>query len=298
MVTTPDNYQKVRPRVIILAAGVGKRLYPLTKTRPKCLLQIGKFSILEWTLSALAGAGVKEVLIVTGHQAPALERTLISFEQTFRLKIRPIFNPYYAHYNNSYSLLLALREHQNGDFVLYNSDVLVGLDLIYEIIATTDSDFLVIDEKSSLGEEAMKVKTENNRIIAIGKELDPAGSDGEYIGIAKFSADGCRRIVNELDRLGQIKDGYQQFYEAAIAHLLPYYPIKKFSTNGASWIEIDSFADLNEAKIRVLPEIEMHNIAKRFCPFKSPKKPCTVDPVRSPKIEVRRGCLSNLKELE
>jgi len=58
---------------ILLAAGVGKRLKPLTETTPKPLLRIGNLPILEWTIIGLQSAGIDDLAIITGHLADTLE---------------------------------------------------------------------------------------------------------------------------------------------------------------------------------------------------------------------------------
>jgi len=239
-------------RVIILAAGVGQRLYPLTKPIPKCLLKVGNLSILDRILQSLEKFGADEALIVAGHEIRKIESAII--KQNYSMLIKILFNPCYAQYNNIYSLWLA-REYLSDGFVLYNSDVITPSELISNVFNSRHSDFLVIDEKRELGREEMKVKIQNNRIVAISKELDPQIADGEYIGIAKFSGDGGRILATELDALIRNNDT-QVFYEAALANLLAYYPITKFSTNGAPWIEVDSFADLAMAREKIIFEIE------------------------------------------
>src|SRR3546814_15351970 len=63
-------------KAIILSAGQGRRLLPLTRRRPKCLINLSGISILEWQLFALREAGVEEVVVVTGFAAEAVEKAV------------------------------------------------------------------------------------------------------------------------------------------------------------------------------------------------------------------------------
>ena len=61
---------------VILAAGMAKRLRPLTDTKPKCLLEVGGKTLLERTVSAMQQAGVTEFVVVTGYRADQIREFL------------------------------------------------------------------------------------------------------------------------------------------------------------------------------------------------------------------------------
>uniref|UniRef100_A0A7C6A9N0 Phosphocholine cytidylyltransferase family protein n=1 Tax=candidate division WOR-3 bacterium TaxID=2052148 RepID=A0A7C6A9N0_UNCW3 len=231
-------------KVIILAAGIGQRLYPLTKSIPKCLLKVGGESILAKTLYSLEQAGISEVLLIAGHCAEALKSHIKSYKS---ISFKLLFNPFYAQYNNSYSLWLA-GKHLCDGFILFNSDVIASSDLIHRVVNSQSTDFMVVDDRKVYEKEAMKVKREGKRIIAISKDLQPKDYDGEYIGIAKFSPEVGKQLYGELCHLAALNDGFSKFYEAAIDRLLARFPIAKFSTDSEPWIEIDDFTDLARAK--------------------------------------------------
>jgi choline kinase len=104
------------PVAIILAAGRGGRLGPLTAEKPKCLLRVGTGSLLDHQLDALRVNGVESVVVVAGYCAEAVEAELAG-------RASLLLNPRHAETNSLYSLWLA-RQHAQDGFVLLNADVL------------------------------------------------------------------------------------------------------------------------------------------------------------------------------
>ena len=93
-------------KAIILSAGQGRRLSPLTDTRPKCLIDLSGKSVLHWQLLHLRAAGVKEVVVVTGFGAEAVEEEIEQLALT-DLKVRTLFNPFYGLTDNLATCWLA-----------------------------------------------------------------------------------------------------------------------------------------------------------------------------------------------
>ena len=103
-------------KAIILAAGSGTRLSPLTDGAPKCLTLVNGTPILANALEALFSAGVRECTVVTGYMAQAVERAI---GEGYRgLKVRYILNELYAQTNDMYSLLLARGALEEGALVI------------------------------------------------------------------------------------------------------------------------------------------------------------------------------------
>jgi len=236
---------------VILAAGVGRRLCPLTKDVPKCMLKVGDRSLLSQILGNLLEVGIKEILVVTGHGAESVDDLINSFQG---INIRCLYNPNYAQMNNCYSLWLTLKEVKDG-FLIYNSDLLCGRDLVRKIIEAPPEDSLLVDRGKALGSEEMKVKLdEDDRISQISKDISPREAGGEYIGIAKFSRQGGEKLKGYLDSLIR-KGRIDQFYEAAFDLLAKSYSLYGVCFKGEPWVEIDDFEDLKKAKEKIWPQI-------------------------------------------
>lgn len=105
---------------VLLAAGTGSRLAPLTDSSPKCLTEVNGVPILEQQVAALLHLGVEELVVVLGHLGEKIREFLYRFTQD--LKISYVHNSRYRSTNNLYSLWLA-RNAVERPFVLLESDI-------------------------------------------------------------------------------------------------------------------------------------------------------------------------------
>lgn len=111
-------------RAIIMAAGLGKRLQPITLTTPKPLVKVNGVRLIDTVIKALNVNGIKEIYVVVGY----LKEQFKSLELDYPSLVL-IENPYYSESNNISSLYVA-REHientiiLDGDQFIYNSDIL------------------------------------------------------------------------------------------------------------------------------------------------------------------------------
>ena len=246
-----------RATVVILAAGRGKRLAPLTDDRPKCLLPLGATTPLDLCLDALAGAELlADVRIVVGHARELIADRIAARRDRF--PVREVFNPRFDEANNMVSAL-AVRDLAGHPFVLVNSDVVCHARLLVDAVDDT-GDFLVVDPTHPPREEAMKVRYRSDRLDAIGKELPPATADGEYIGIARFTEPGGTAFFAAAERL-LAAGGEQEWYEAAIRESAAELAIGRRETGGLPWIEIDDPDDLERARTAVLPRLRSGGFA-------------------------------------
>ncbi len=107
-------------KAIILSAGQGRRLLPLTEVTPKCCLRPGELSILEWQIRELTVAGVDEVVVVTGFGHEKVEEIV---RRVKGVRARTLYNPFYAQSDNLGTCWVA-RQEMDGRFVLINGDTL------------------------------------------------------------------------------------------------------------------------------------------------------------------------------
>src|SRR5690606_34114380 len=120
-------------RAIILSAGQGSRLLPLTQDRPKCLLPVGGRSVIEWQVRHLATGGVTEIAVVLGFHADQVADQLQALAGP-QLAIRTIFNPFYNVSDNLGSCWMA-RGEMEGDFLLLNGDTLFEPAILKKLLA-------------------------------------------------------------------------------------------------------------------------------------------------------------------
>ncbi len=231
---------------IILAAGRGVRLGNLTAEIPKGLLEIAGMSLIARQVQALRAFDIKDIYAVTGFAADKMK-------QAFGKEIKYIFNPRWDTANNIYSLYLAGEIAADG-FVLINSDDFFHRGILENLLKDGRPDAINVDDFKKLGEEEMKVKLEDGFLRKINKTMDPASAQGEYIGIAKFGAEGAKELFEILDDFVR-RDDLDGWYEEAFDVLADKRPIVGVSTGGLPWIEIDTPQDLEMARKEVVAAI-------------------------------------------
>lgn len=205
-------------QAIILAAGVSKRLRPLTDTTPKCLLKIGHENLLERTIENVLANNINDFIFVTGYK----EDMIKDFVNKRFPGINRIFitNPDYENNNNSYSLWMT-KDHVNGNILLLDSDILFDEKIITLLLTSGHENCLAVNFTDNLDEEQIKVILDReNRVIEIGKEISIEKSAGESIGIEKFSGYFMKELFAILDRKISIENNVNEFYEASFQEVI------------------------------------------------------------------------------
>ena len=235
---------------VILAAGMAKRLRPLTDERPKCLLSVGERTLLERTVDAQIAAGIDEWVVVTGYRAEMI-RTFLTEHYPGRL-FHFIDNPDYAHNNNIFSLWLSRPFADGKDFLLMDSDILFDPQIIPTVINTADSALAV--NRHELGDEEMKVVVDaDGRITEISKTCDAAQAIGESVGIEKITAQYSTALFRELEKMIEGEGLIDIFYERAFERLIPQgHTFNVVDTTALFSIELDTPEDFENAK-RLIP---------------------------------------------
>jgi len=239
---------------VILAAGCSTRLYPLTSGRPKCLLEVGGKTLLEHQLEALAACHLSEAIIVTGYLADHVSAKLVEIRERYPFPLRLVHNPLYAETNNIYSLWMAREAVRKTDFLCLHADVLFHPRMLHKAATLEEAACLVVDRE--LREETMKVRIEQDCIVAVGKHVREPEASGTFVGLAKFSGDGGRALFHEIEQL--LGEGHKDaYFTAAIERLaVKGFPVGVCFTEGLPWIEIDVLEDLERARCDVHPTIE------------------------------------------
>lgn len=231
-------------KAIILAAGVSRRLYPLTYEIPKCLIEVGAKPILNHQLEALQSSGITDIIMVVGYYREAIMSHVES--QFPDINFEFVINHHYFETNTAYSLRLC-NESVNGDsFVLMNADVLYPKEVLNRVIHSNHDTSLAVEIKPCGREEVKVVEGDDNRLVAIGKELIEDNALGEFIGVAKFSAEFSNAFGESLDRL-ITAGGTADYFEAAIHPLMSEYSVYYEDVSDLPCIEIDFTEDLEKA---------------------------------------------------
>lgn len=228
-------------QAIIMAAGRGTRLAPLTDDCPKCLLSLGNQSIIEYQLGILNQYGIDDIIIVTGYRTRLLKKKLKD------RNITSVFNPFYETTNVLSSFWFA-QDKLNDDFIYLHGDTVFDIH-IFERMLEREADIVLPVDFKECAEEEMKVSIENDQITSLSKKLPLEESVGEFIGIAKISnvvLEDLRIITENF----MIEKKFDLFFEAAIQGLIDsnQYDITFVKTNGYFWVEIDFVEDYELAR--------------------------------------------------
>ncbi|HVR68923.1 MAG TPA: NTP transferase domain-containing protein, partial [Verrucomicrobiae bacterium] len=167
-------------RAVILSAGQGSRLLPLTADRPKCLLPLKSRTLLQWQVETLAACGVTEIAVVVGFRAAMVEEHLAALRRD-GLALRTILNPFFNVADNLGSCWLA-RGEMAEDFLIVNGDTIFEPAVLRKLLASPAAPITVtIDRKDSYDADDMKVQVEGTRLLDIGKTLRLDVVNGESI---------------------------------------------------------------------------------------------------------------------
>lgn len=230
---------------LLLAAGTGSRLYPLTEDAPKCLTIVNEVSILERLLINLKLNGFKRLVVVTGHLEDHIRNYLGN--QVGDIKIDYIFSPLYKTTNNIYSLWMA-RTIINEPFLLFESDLIFDESLL-DAMRYPDR-IAVAKMQPWMNGTCVTINTSHNvKAFFAGDTESPGELRYKTVNIYSFSLSSWRRIIKKLDT--RILDGkVNDYYETIFAEMVEdgSLSFQNVSFDGKLWYEIDTLADLTKAE--------------------------------------------------
>jgi choline kinase len=233
-------------KAIVLAAGTGSRMRPLTDQRPKCLLEVGGETLVQKQLRAFQACGIDDVVMVVGYQAARVRDVLGG-------RVRYLDNARFAQTNSLYSLWLAREELAPGALII-NSDVLALGRLFAKLVQAPSASAILVELGHAFDAEDMKVELRGMQVLDFGKDLPPERSHAHNVGMAKFSEEDAGDLVECLDRL--VRGGHENDWAPrAYREFAARRPLAAVTTDGLPWIEIDFPTDLDRARIEIDPAI-------------------------------------------
>jgi choline kinase len=230
---------------VILVAGVGSRLRPLTDDRPKALMDLGGETILGRALRLLRSAGVHDIVLATGYREDQIRSALSRLGITATL----IANPAFDSTQNSVSLALCREALVGKSFFKLDGDV-VFQPAVLERLQRSSADLAVaVDSVRALDEEAMKIRAEGDRILAFGKRIPVAEARAETIGIERLTRSAGDQVFSAMQAAiarGVRDRYYEDFYSELVQRgaLLA----SSVEVGDLAWSEVDTFEDLERAR--------------------------------------------------
>lgn len=241
-------------KAVILAAGFGSRLRPLTDSRPKPLVEVNGTPILHNALHHLEAVGVEEVTIVVGYRKDAIE---FSCGHRFgRLDISYIESEVFDRTGSAYSLWLARHSLLAGDTYLLEGDVFFELDALRSLCTCEDANVAAVAPFERSMEGSAVVLTDAGHIAEVRTKQTAANMTPgspllfKTMNLMRFSGMDLRNtLVPHLDDL--IGSGAVNCYtEELLSHLVAHkgLQIAAARCDAFKWCEIDCEDDLRIAE--------------------------------------------------
>ncbi len=178
-------------KIIILAAGEGTRLQPLTLEKPKCLIEIFEKKILEWQLDVFKHFNIDDISIVDYNTTNMLET------------------------------LFCAREKMEGSVIVVYGDIIFEKDVLKKLLESKDDYSIIVDKNwvdmwkirfnNPLDDAESLMVDEENYLTNIGQKTSDLNEiQGQYIGLMKFQNDGLEFIKKKYDEESQLEQSYKE----------------------------------------------------------------------------------------
>jgi choline kinase len=235
---------------MVLAAGAGRRLRPYTDSLPKALIPVdGDTTILDIALRNLAAVELRDVVVVVGYAAQAVEERRAALERRYGVTLELVHNDKAEIWNNAYSLWTA-RDSMTDGVLLVNGDTVHPVAVEETLLGARGPDILLaVDTEKKLAEEEMKIRVaDDGRVVQITKLMDPATAYAEYIGATLIEGSAAQKLADALqatyERDPQLyyEDGYQHLADQG--EFIGVAPLPA----GTAWVEVDDHVDLLRAR--------------------------------------------------
>lgn len=241
-------------QAIILAAGFGNRLRPITENIPKPLVEINGTPLLLNTLNLLSKYTINEVIIVVGHMK---EKIIEKVGHKYKnMSIVYVENPIYDKTNNVYSMYLT-KNYINDDVIMLEGDLFFNQNLLDVVMqGQADCNILVSPyDKTIMDGTVVRVDSENNVKALITKRDQEEGFDyantmktvNVYTFKKNFMVD---KFFPAIELYIKTQDT-NSYYELVLGSLIYYQNsnIKAIPIEATEWCEIDDLEDLKRAQI-------------------------------------------------
>lgn len=245
-------------KAVILAAGRGVRIRPISDNLPKPLIKIGGKTLIEYTLIALATAGIKEAIIVIGYLGEKIKGFLGNSYNGISIKYA--VNDDYLTTGTMYSFYKS-KELIDDDILLLECDLLYDHSMIDKVLSCEHKDLIVVSKLTDTGDEVLVSSEYESIISAVGKKIEKNNVVGEFIGVSKFSMEYAKKFIDFVfekylkDNI--VKDYYEDYFVEF--HKESGMPIHYFLVDGLTWAEIDNETDLKNAKENIFPKLDFNS---------------------------------------
>jgi len=241
--------------VVLLCAGVGRRLAPYTEVRPKCLFEVQGVTLLERHLLHCQRLGARTITIVTGHLAPMLEEEVARLSP--RTPVTFVLNERYEE-GSIVSLQRGLATPIEGDVVFMDTDVLYHPSVLGKLFQSRHRSCVLVDATSEETGEEMMIGIRDGRAAHIARRVTAPGVEwelvGESVGFFRVAGAELGAFRSLLDQT-ITDDGPRQEYEAAVDRFFSRAIVGYERVDDLPWTEIDFAEDLRHAREDIAPRL-------------------------------------------
>jgi choline kinase len=225
---------------IILSAGNGTRLLPLTSEMPKCLVDVGGRAILDHQLDALAKADVEQAIVVVGYRGTQVAAHLAAHAPP--LPVTLVANPFWA-VSSSIGSVWAARVHLADRFCLMNGDTVFAAAIVAgAIAAASDGIGLLVEPIAAPELDDMLVELDDACVRAVAKTLDPARAHHRSLGVIVSAGGTAYR--DALDAVIAGDNGIHAYHHDVVARLARTVGVTAIVDRHGGWQEIDRPEDI------------------------------------------------------
>ena len=244
MADSRPEHDRVRT-ALLLAAGTGSRLSPLTDTAPKCLTEVNSVPILRQQIECLEHWGFEHLIVVTGHQGDQVREFVAS--SVSDLKVSYIYNLQYRTTNNLYSLWLA-RKAIERSFLLLECDLFFDIGLLSGMLHP-DRIALATQQPWMHGTTVTLDHSQRVTRFQLGSGAGRDPLPYKTVNIHSLSVSTWHQMRKRLDAYvssGRVND----YYEAVFCDMTVdgAFKARAVSFDDGNWYEIDTVADLRAAE--------------------------------------------------
>lgn len=226
-------------KAIILAAGTGSRMLPLTKDTHKCLLKINNEPIIRNQINHLNSAGISDINLVGGYKFDLIKDYL-------KDEVEYSFNPFYETTNSVVSLWLAV-QNIDSDILIINSDVVFDDELVKQM-CNVDSEISVAISKNWSDERGYKAQIINDFVVDMSMNIEEDKIGGEYAGMIFVKQNQLQKLKNKCDKL-MIEKKFNIWFEDMIVDLIKDgAKAKSVEVDSEKWYELDTVEELEYAR--------------------------------------------------
>ena len=246
---------------LILSAGMGTRLVPLTHDCPKCLVRVAGKPMMEYQLDSLIRAGIDSCIIVVGYMA---ESVCGYFGAKYKsVSLSYVVNSLYAETNNLYSFWLA-KTQLDDDVILLEGDLVFDDELVHQMVRMDDQNVALVDQyRPPMDGTVILANDGIAQSMVLKADQGPGFDFGpalKTINIYRLSREAlAETILPEMEEF-LAKGQATQYYEAVFAMLIETGRMSMTVMNPGTnrWAEIDTMEDLSVAeKIFARPPLRL-----------------------------------------